>query len=64
MVSLLSVFLMTVLISGLDLEQRTTGTLKTGGKGKLHHGNDMVPGNQEVVMVQDDKQEDMREFPL
>lgn len=64
MVSLLWVCLMTVLTSGLDLEQRTIVMLKTGGKGKRHQDNDMVPGNREVAMVQDDKQEGMREFPL
>lgn len=64
MVSLLLVSSMTALTSGRDWELRTTGMLKTGGKGKMHHGNDMVPGNQEVVMVQDDKQGGMREFLL
>lgn len=64
MVNLLWVFLMTLLTSGLDLEQRIIVMLKTGGKGKQHLDNDMVPGNREVAMVQDDKQGDMREFPL
>lgn len=64
MVSLLLVSSMTALTSGRGWELRTTGMLKTGGKGKTHHGNDMVPGNQEVVMVQDDKQGGMREFLL
>lgn len=64
MVSLPWVSSMTVLTLGLDWEQKTTGMLKTGGKGKRHHGNDMVPGSRGVVMVLDDKQGGMKEFPL
>lgn len=64
MVSLPWVSLTTALTLGLDWEQKTTGMLKTGGTGKMHQGNGIVPGNREVVMVQDDKQGDMREFPL
>lgn len=64
MVSLPWVSLMIALTLGLDSQQRITGMLKTVGKEKLHLGNDMVPGNQEVAMVQEDKQGDTREFPL
>lgn len=57
-------YLMTVLTLELEWVQRTTVKLKTGGKGKMHHGNDIVPGNREVVTSRGDKQGGMREFPL
>lgn len=63
MVSWPWVSLTTASTLGLGQEWRTTGSLKTGEKGITHHGNDIVPGNQEVVMAQDDKQGGMREFP-
>lgn len=57
-----SASLMTALTSGLDSEQKITGMLKTALKGKRHLGSGTVPGNQEVAMVQDAKQEGRMEF--
>lgn len=54
--------LTTASTSGQDREWRTTGTLKTGEKGKRRRGNGTAPGNQGVVMVRGGKRGGRREF--
>lgn len=63
-VSFPSAFLTTALTSVGDLDQKTTGMLRTAVNRKRHHGNDTVLDNPELVTVHDDKPGGMREFLL